>query len=94
MRKDLNSDGLEIVNTVNSEIGSIRHTMSNYLSRTSNESRAFRFKKYLIENLEEILSKRPHVIEELARIKIVDAVFAFKNSELTKMLVKRGKLIT
>jgi hypothetical protein len=45
------------------------------------KSRAFRFKEYFINEIERVLSERPAVIPncDVPRIKIVDAVFAFKN---------------
>lgn len=58
-------------------------------------SRAFRFKEYLINEIEKILAKRPYCIDDtVQRIKIVDAVFAFKSCILIKDLMKRGQYIT
>jgi hypothetical protein len=52
------------------------------------ESRAYRFKQYYIEEIEKILSARPAVIDnKIKRIKIVDVIFAFKNSMLLKKLI-------
>jgi len=57
-------------------------------------SRAYRFKTFFINHLEKILTERPMVADDgVKTIKIVDAVFAFKNSELTRMLAARGKHI-
>lgn len=59
-------------------------------------SRVFRFKEFFIKEMERMLSGRPEIPEitqKITRAKIVDVVFAFKNSELIKMLIKRGQLI-
>lgn len=57
-------------------------------------SRVYRFKLYLIKEIEKILTERPAIIDDtIQRIKIVDVVFAFKNGDLIKSLKKRGSLI-
>lgn len=57
-------------------------------SVTLNTSRAFRFKEYLIHEIEKILQDRPTCIDDtITRIKIVDVIFAFKNSILVRDLI-------
>ena len=54
----------------------------------------FRFKLYLINEVEKILTARPYVFDDsIKRVKIVDAVFAFKNSTFIKLLKDRGTAI-
>jgi hypothetical protein len=59
------------------------------------KSRAFRFKEYFINEIERVLTERPEVIpnSDVPRIKIVDAVFAFKNQHLMTLLKQRGSYL-
>lgn len=56
-----------------------------------------RFKSFFIKELERILSERPQVVPNEegihSKIKIVDAVFAFKNGHILKKLQERGNKI-
>jgi hypothetical protein len=84
LKKLMNTGGTYDIEQTLSDVGSIRNTLGNQVSKNAIESRVFRFKQYLIEKLEEILSKRPCVNDkDMTRIKIVDAIFSFKSSELT-----------
>lgn len=64
------------------------------MNNDASTSRAFRFKEYLISEIEKILQERPACInDDVKRIKIVDIIFAFKNCMLVKDLMKRGEYI-
>ncbi len=56
-------------------------------------SQVMRFKLYFISEMERILKTRPHVHDAKAKIRIVDAVIAFKNANLVRMLMDRGQAI-
>jgi hypothetical protein len=62
------------------------------VNREAKFSRAYRFKEWFINEIETILSNRPKVIAEsdVEHVKVVDAIFAFKNSSLVSKLIKRG----
>ena len=52
-----------------------------------NPSKLFRFKLYLMNEIERILTARPYVIDDsINKIKIFDIVFGFKNKTLLQML--------
>ncbi len=57
-------------------------------------SKTWRFKNWFLREIEKILNARPQVTPNRNdNIKIVDSVFAFKNSILIKKLIARGKHI-
>ena len=70
----------------------MRRTLKGTVNEEAKHSRAYRFKEYFIAEIEKILSARPKVTRD-QRVKIVDAVFAFKNSSLIRLLLQRGKFI-
>lgn len=72
----------------------LRKTLMSSLQKEIATSRAFRFKEYLISEIEKILASRPACIDDaVQRIKIVDVIFAFKNSMMINTLIKRGSFI-
>lgn len=72
----------------------INRSMISQDEQSSKKSRAFRFKQYFINEVERILSSRHHIFDpDLKRVRIVDAVFAYQNSDLIKLLQKRGEYI-
>jgi len=70
---------------------SLRNTLAINNSKEFLESRAYRFKKWFINELEGILTDRPAIVDDkLPKIKIVDVTFAFKSNMLIRDLIKRG----
>mmetsp|Transcript_14121 Transcript_14121/g.10181 ORF Transcript_14121/g.10181 Transcript_14121/m.10181 type:complete len:181 (+) Transcript_14121:1108-1650(+) len=63
--------------------------------REEKTSRAFRFKEYFTNEVEQILSEQPEQIKgtDIKRVKIAEVVFAYKNGNLIKLLEKRGASI-
>ena len=69
----------------------MRNTLTAINSREFYESRAYRFKRWFISELEKILTDRPAVIDDKIKdIKIVDVTFAFKSSMIIRDLITRG----
>ena len=69
----------------------MRNTLAVNNSKEFLESRAYRFKKWFISELETILTDRPAIVDDkLPKIKIVDVTFAFKSNMLIRDLIKRG----
>ena len=60
----------------------------------ANGSKTWRFKNFFLRSIERILEQRPKVTKHVEQnVKIVDAVFAFKNVPLIKKLMSRGSAI-
>ncbi|TNV85819.1 hypothetical protein FGO68_gene5047 [Halteria grandinella] len=67
---------------------------SHFFNNDVKESRIYRFKEYFTNEIEQILNQQPQRTQQaIKRVKIVDTVFAFSNSDLLNMLKMRGKYI-
>lgn len=60
---------------------------SHLFNNDVHQSKMYRFKEYFINEIESILNELPQKTSSIVeKVKIVDAVFTFQNSELLKKL--------